>query len=377
VFEYDQPLQTEAKAKTFRLGSSSLRKVLVLALGRRGGSVQYGSAIIEQINLPKEIYVSSFCTEKVPENSIKIRTYRNKGEFFVSFFFNFLPLFFRVLVGLFRGEYLGLYLPYTHYWNAPFVATFRLFGLQTACTVHDGIPHTGDGNIWEAIINRFTIRQASHLIFLSRHVADFLQHKIGFSCHYSVIPHGILRAGVSRSDRIAQRPARLLFLGRVCHYKGVDLFLKGLEHLDDHLWERATIAGQIVPGLHFPPSTEKVSWENRWLNQEEVKQQLDQADILVLPYREATQSGVITLAIDQCLPMVCSRVGGLPEQLGEDDCIWVEPDPHSISKGLKDLISSPVIYQNHVSRLRDLKSNSSWSEIGKKIESLFATTPSP
>ncbi|MEO1433931.1 MAG: glycosyltransferase family 4 protein [Bacteroidota bacterium] len=348
------------------------KKVCILSLGRRGGSVRYATAIIDQLERPYDVYVSKFCTEPRPQKAKTILTYRNSFEFvLVSLFW--LPIFWFTLVGkLIRGRYTALYLPYTHYWNILFIQTFRLFGLKTVATIHDGIPHSGDGNFWERYSNRFSVRKAGHLVFLTQFVHDLVQEKIGFKAQASVIPHGLLHPkGINFNLRSFPEKAKLLFFGRVGHYKGVDLLIEAIQQVDPNLFEELIIAGDHLSSVNFKADYPKVTWIKKWLSEAEMVDLINQSDVLVLPYREATQSGVITIGISAALPMICTRSGGIPEQLNEDEALFVEPDPKSIQNGIENLLKSPELYARMVKKLAQKRENSDWRQIAASISKLL------
>lgn len=322
------------------------KEILILSLGRRGGSVRYGKSIIDAMGSePKQVFVSNFCIEERPMGAISIPTYRNKFEFIYSSMSVLVILWLYVLLGLFSGRYKSLYTPYTHYWNIVFILSFRSFGLRTVSTVHDGIPHTGEGNWWERLINYATLRRSSHLIFLTEHVQRFLTSKIGFKAKSSVIPHGLIEVkGVVLKQKTLKRPLSLLFLGRVCHYKGVDLLLEALDEFKDGEIEKLFISGEVSKDQKHMIEDEtrsSVIWKDHWLSESEMADDLNHADVLILPYREATQSGVASIGLSSGIPMICTRTGGLIEQCSEEECVFVDPTPQSIAAGIRVLLDSP------------------------------------
>ena len=81
-----------------------------------------------------------------------------------------------------------------------------------------------------------------------------------------------------------------------------------------------------------------VSVERRWFADAELPGLLAWADALVLPYREASQSGVAALALAAGRHVLATTVGGLPEQLGgQPRAILCAPNAPAIAKGLLEL----------------------------------------
>jgi glycosyltransferase involved in cell wall biosynthesis len=351
------------------------QKIFVLSLGRRGGSVRYGHSIVDHFKRPVEIFVSRFSKEKAPSNAIAIPTYRNKLEFIISSSTVLPVLWLYVVFGLIRGKYNVFYSPYTHYWNVVFILTFKFFKVKSIITVHDGIPHTGDGNIWERIINYASLKQSKYIIFLTSYVYHYLKSKINFNVKTKIIPHGpLIIEGVKREDKSKNKKLKLLFLGRVCHYKGVDLLLDSLGELPDHLIEKCIIAGEIHPTqkhLKTSYTSPVIEFKDYWLSDEEISTLLSETDLLILPYREATQSGVMSIGIAYGIPMLCTRVGGLIEQCSDEECTFVDPTPKSITEGIIHIIHNPneqILKRENLERKKELIS---WNNIARQVEACF------
>ncbi len=141
------------------------------------------------------------------------------------------------------------------------------------------------------------------------------------------------RPGRRTPDRVAAR-ARLgleaeaplaLFLGLIRPYKGLDLLLEALaEVLREVPAARLVVAG--LPRPSFRPYArqidrlglgERVRTDLRYLPQTVMDDYLAAADLVVLPYRGASQSAVLGAALAADRPVVASATGGLPEMLGE------------------------------------------------------------
>src|SRR6185312_4175108 len=78
---------------------------------------------------------------------------------------------------------------------------------------------------------------------------------------------------------------------------------------------------------------------NHWVPEDELGSLFAWADVLVLPYKEASQSGVAPAAIAAGRFVVSTRVGGLAEQLsGERLATLCEPDAPSLAAALRDVL---------------------------------------
>ena len=87
-----------------------------------------------------------------------------------------------------------------------------------------------------------------------------------------------------------------------------------------------------------------VTVENRWVPEGEIGALFAWADVLVLPYREASQSGVAPAAIAAGRFVVSTRVGGLVEQLGNEQLATLcEPNAASLAAGLRSVLDASAI----------------------------------
>ena len=86
------------------------------------------------------------------------------------------------------------------------------------------------------------------------------------------------------------------------------------------------------------------------------------SDLVALPYRRFdAQSGVGSIALAYSLPMIVTRVGGLPE-LVRDDRVVVEPnDSDSLSRALSEVLADDMLYKKLQSDAEVLKHRHSWA----------------
>ena len=141
-----------------------------------------------------------------------------------------------------------------------------------------------------------------------------------------VIPHATYshyRNGGVR--RLAPPEAcNLLFFGLVRPVKGledlVDAFGRIPRDEIENYW--LTIVGETWEGWTIPferveasPYRDRISVVNRYVSDVEVDEFFGGADVVVLPYRKSSQSGVLHVAMAYGLPIIATRIGGLAEAL--------------------------------------------------------------
>ncbi len=323
------------------------------------------------MEIEKEVYVSSFSEEKIPKIHRKVPTYKSNVQFALSLLTVFPFLWLKILFGLIRGKYAAIYFPYKHYWNLFFLWLFKLAGKKTIMTIHDGILHEGEENRLQQLLLNQCIKHADELIFLTDFVRKNVQENIDFKANYTIIEHGMFTDYVHTQARTHTHKPRLLFLGRIGKYKGVEMLIEAVNQLPENSYENLTIAGKTLYDLKIDTDNSKIIFPNKWLNNKEVTQLLQESDILILPYKEASQSGVIPMGIAAAIPMVCTRVGGLPEQLEEDEAVLVEPNVEALKEGIERLINDSNLYENLSQKMLEKQSQLTWKNIAHRIEKVI------
>ena len=222
-------------------------------------------------------------------------------------------------------------------------AALRRNGTRFVVLVHDADTHPGDGLPLQMWLQRRLCRAASAVACLSSHVGERLRAQglvRGPLIHLSHPPmHFGVPPPISHGG-----PARLLHFGRLLPYKGLDLLVEALTRLGPRADLTVRIAGfgPETPELDALRRLPNVAVENRWVPEEQVGALLEWSDALILPYREASQSGVAAAALAAGRAVVATNVGGLAEQLaGEKRALLCEPTATGLEGALRRLLDHP------------------------------------
>jgi glycosyltransferase involved in cell wall biosynthesis len=221
----------------------------------------------------------------------------------------------------------------------------RRLGVPFIVLVHDATAHPGDGMPMQMTLQRWLCRRSSGVAALTGHVAEALR-KQELGCPLLLVSHPPMAFGsVCPGERIPG-PRRLLCFGRLLAYKGLDLLAEALALVGprDDLVVRIVGNGPDSPVLAILRAQPHVTVENRWVPEDEVGALLAWADALVLPYREASQSGVAAAALAAGRPVLATRVGGLVEQLeGRPGAILCEPSGAGVAGAMKQWLDGPAL----------------------------------
>ncbi len=216
------------------------------------------------------------------------------------------------------------------------LAALQFLGLPTVVVVHDADAHTGDDMPLLMFMQRRLMRRADAVVALSEYVAARLsKQRIVAADRQIVVSHPPFVFGPMPPPPRAHGGAlRLLFFGRLRRYKGLNLLASAVHQLSARRdWElRVVGSGPESAELATLRRLPGVLVENRWVPEAQISALFAWADVLVMPYTEASQSGIAPAAIAAGRLVVCTRVGGLVEQLkNEDLAVLCEPDATSLA----------------------------------------------
>jgi glycosyltransferase involved in cell wall biosynthesis len=228
--------------------------------------------------------------------------------------------------------------------DARMTAGLKALAIPYAVIVHDATAHPGDGWRFRALDQQQILRGAKHLFCLSQHVENGLRRQ-GYGTGgqgLTKLWHPLIGFATPLAPPAAATRPRVLHFGRLLPYKGLDLLADALTLLGPARDFDLRICGEgpNSPALSRLATMPGVKVENRWFSDAELPELLNWAGALVLPYREASQSGVAALAIAAGRQVLATNVGGLPEQLGHlPGALLCAPEPGAIAAGLQTLLA--------------------------------------
>lgn len=233
-----------------------------------------------------------------------------------------------------------------HLWFNWFMPLLRSSAL--VITVHDVRPHPGDRGAEKTppFVHDVAYRQADVVITHATHVMRELAESVpSATTNVHVVPLAFAdraRAAPAPSAPPAPSPSpfTILFFGRIWPYKGLDHLINAEPYLHKRIAEyKVVIAGTGEPFAryrHMMTHPEQFEVINAFVSVEQRDRLFAQADVVVLPYVEATQTGVIPLAYRSGTPVVATTVGGLPEVVEHERTGLLVPpaDPRALADAI-------------------------------------------
>ena len=170
----------------------------------------------------------------------------------------------------------------------------------------------------------------------------------------------------------------LLFFGLIRDYKGLDLLIEGMSGLDESY--QLIIAGESYGSFEKynelvanSPFKDNIAVFEQYIPDDMVTVLFSAADVLVLPYRSATQSGVVALAYQMEVPMIATNVGALGSTVEESGTGLLSKEVSA--EAISDAIKTYFAMESHEIFLENLKTEKtrlSWKNFILSIESFLS-----
>ena len=260
-----------------------------------------------------------------------------------------------------------------------------LFRKKMVLTLHDPFPHTGEKSIRREFFRKLAIKYSSKIFLLNQiqkqdfmdlyHVDDerIIVNRLGIYDSINVYKNSILL----KEDTIFH-PKKILFFGRISPYKGIDYLLKAMK--DIHICYPDVICTIMGSGNFYFDIAEYLNLPyikiiNRFIPTNELISAIEESAMVVCPYTDATQSGVIYTSYALYKPVIATNVGGFHESVIDSVTgILVPPkDVESLKNAILHLLEHPEKCTQMSNAIRENASCGlfSWSDIAEKYINVY------
>lgn len=237
-------------------------------------------------------------------------------------------------------------------WHLWFYLALPLFTrYPLVISIHDPYRHSGDAGQAKTpwTIVKFGYHRADRIIAHNSQMKESVVRDLGISPDViDVVP--LIERGDDRLAEDVQEPGNeILFFGRLWPYKGLDVLISAQPLISEKCPDaRFIIAGkgeefEKYRSMMEDPSRFEV--HNEYVSPELQARLFRRASVVVLPYWDATQSGVIPVAYSFAKPVVATAVGGLPSQVDDRlTGILIPPgDPRRLAEAVIQLLANPSL----------------------------------
>ena len=284
-----------------------------------------------------DVWKATFADSPVDFHVVK--TYnRNKVSVFLNSFNLLRKYHIYKLIKTFRPDV--VYSPFVLLWER------FLFGMMhgkahVIKTIHDLKLHDSYHNLGDfmtKMLNWGSMRYVDSIVLLNRKDQPLAEQR--YHRPTVVIPHASF-------SYYSNKPAQgefhvkktIAFIGRIEPYKGLDLLLEAFKALKTPdvkliIAGNGKIEDKLLKSINEEKNIELI---NRYIEDDEFQQLFCRTDFIILPYKRASQSGVIPLCFANGLTVVATNVGAIAEQVPEGTGIIVNPTADDISQAIDSL----------------------------------------
>lgn len=270
-----------------------------------------------------------------------------------------------------------------NYWMPIFAVFTALFSrflprkTKKIALVHNLIPH--EKRFVDSFLNRIFLSQYSHFIVLSKAVEEAIlaiqpSAKICNITHPWYDHFGLKIERQKAHDRLKTDANKktILFFGLIRDYKGLDVLLKSFSSLTEDY--QLIIAGEVYGNrekydqLIQESANSAIYFFNQYIPDDEVANYFSAADVCVLPYKSATQSGITATSFHFEVPLIATNVGGLSETIehGKTGIVVPPNDEKALFLAIIDFFESDNV-DFFKENIRNEKIKNSWENFSKEL----------
>jgi len=255
-------------------------------------------------------------------------------------------------------------------WFLPILPFMKKY--QIVATLHDIKPHPGE----ETLLTRFNmwmIRKFSDkAIVHSNTLKQLLRKTYNYYRPIYVIKHGnfnILRG----YTKIKEEKNWILFFGRIWEYKGLRYLIKAEPLIRKKIRDfKIVIAGRgenFDKYLRLIKNRDNFLIFNEFITEKRLTELFQKSSIVVLPYIEASQSGIIPVAYQFKKPVISTDVGALSDVIAHNKTgLLIKPkNVKQLADAIIYLLQRPMLRKKMgLEGYRFAQKELSWEKIAKK-----------
>lgn len=360
--------------------------ILFLYWGKKGGGAKYSLEISRELAKSSDVNLflslSTYCEisdrfEELHTPILKIDTYASAFQFIYQYLKGIKAIERRLENYIRVNQIDVVIIGMDFFWGSNIHKACRRAGAHSILVVHEPTPHPREPLLMSIVKKRElkkSIQTVDHVVALTDHVKKMIldQYQIDQSS-VSVIPHGIFSyyKAPSKKSLSPDEEITILYFGRIEYYKGLDILLDAfllLEQSDHPLKLEIWGSGDLSGYEEKIEKVDRIQVENGWIDEEKIPEIFQKADICVLPYRDASQSGIVGIASLAGVPIVATPTTGLKEQLKDTDVIFADDfTPQSLALAIENLINDPDLYSYISASEIEYANRLDWSSIAKQF----------
>ena len=303
-------------------------RILILALSPFRGMLHYASQMANALATNQELEVTIILNPYAPKNlfpkNVQLIYFYPKKLIKIPSVFSYVKLY--RIISKINPDIIHDPIGSGYYWTAFLKPLLKKWPL--VLTLHDPKPHSGMSYLYKLInrcfINYINLKTADLIYVHGNNCRKYLIKKKIPERKIQVISHGDYSFFNKNRKYIKKEDNTVLFFGTMRLNKGIDrlydiaekvkvkiptvkFIIAGSSHIK---WTKKNRIKKIINSMKSSPMFEV---HDKYIPDDEVEIYFRRASVVILPYYDASQSGIIPIAYPFGKPVVATRVGDLPE----------------------------------------------------------------
>ena len=248
---------------------------------------------------------------------------------------------------------------------------------ETIAILHDVIPHSSTNNKLSDY-TKATVAKADNIMVLTKKYIDIVQKEYGIPQNRILyMRHGLMTypqyLGEMNCNLEDSKIINFLYFGRIDGYKGLHVLAsayKGLTGKGYNISLTVAGGGDFTEYANEYADLKNATVLNRYIDENEIAYLFSRPrTVVVLPYLDATQSGVIGIAYNYLTPIIATDTGGIKEQLfdGKAGILAKPGDQNDLAAKMEQFILNRDLLDDQKKILIETKKKMSWDYITKEL----------
>lgn len=262
----------------------------------------------------------------------------------------------------------------------PIIKMIRLFSPKTevVLTIHNLYPHDYSESKKDNYKNRFVKIKSLFDLFIvhTNKSRDEVVENFGVEEELiRVVHHGVFTPELMKYRRnINDGRLRIISYGHQDPYKGTDLIIDAISSLSEkqkhkvHLSIEGRIQSDYYVQLKKKGEGLDITWKPYFIDDDTLYQDIIDSDVIVVPYRAITQSGVLLLALNFDKIIICSDLPAFQETLVDypKELFFESDNSDSLRNVIEKLLNESIDRNKAIGTIKKLRFEYSWEEAAKK-----------
>ncbi len=350
-------------------------KIVIITLMDRGGMVHYTSQLANTLSCYADVAViigkcnKNYFKDDVIVKSVALPSVGIIGKKNILNFISVIKILKKIKPDI-------IHISGNHFWI--FGLYYYLKNKNVVLTLHDINEHEGEQSFINILTNKLHIKLAKHIFVHGENLRNILMEIEYPEKSISIIKHGDYSFFTNYEQDISE-DGSILFFGRIVDYKGLQYLIEAVPQIKKKISKLNIIiagSGDFAKYSSLIKTPEDFEIINEFIPDEIVAKLFQRASIIVLPYIEGSQTGIVPIAYSFKKPVIVTNVGSIQEVVEDGVTGFIVPprDSYALADAITKLLKNNELRKKMgENAYRKMKKELSWDKIAEKMIEVYTT----